>query len=177
MLYSYRWFYKLEGPWQPWVKQIYGHHFSNSTCWLHVSVSHFGHSHHSSTFFSIITFVVLICDQCFFCLFVCFFLFFLGPHPRHMEVPRLGVESELQLPSYATATAPCDPSCICDLHQSSQQCQILNPLRIKGPGIKPAPSWILVGFFTAERTWTVIFDFTIAKDYNSLKTHTMVSIL
>ena len=30
---------------------------------------------------------------------------FLGPHPRHMEVPRLGVESELQLPAYATATA------------------------------------------------------------------------
>ena len=30
----------------------------------------------------------------------CFVLFvFLGPHPRHMEVPRLGVESELQLPA------------------------------------------------------------------------------
>ena len=24
-----------------------------------------------------------------------FFLVFLGPHPQHMEVPRLGVESEL----------------------------------------------------------------------------------
>ena len=24
-----------------------------------------------------------------------FFFFFLGPHPRHMEVPRLGVKSEL----------------------------------------------------------------------------------
>ena len=32
----------------------------------------------------------------FVCLFVCFvFLPFLGPLPRHMEVPRLGVESEL----------------------------------------------------------------------------------
>ena len=28
------------------------------------------------------------------CLFVCLFVF-LGPHPRHMEVPRLGIESEL----------------------------------------------------------------------------------
>ena len=28
----------------------------------------------------------------FFCLF---FLSFLGPHPRYMEVPRLGVKSEL----------------------------------------------------------------------------------
>ena len=28
---------------------------------------------------------------------------FLGPHLQHMEVPRLGVESELQLPAYTTA--------------------------------------------------------------------------
>ena len=35
-------------------------------------------------------------DDCFFvCLFVCFFLPFLGLLPRHMDVPRLGVESEL----------------------------------------------------------------------------------
>ena len=33
----------------------------------------------------------------FFCLFVCFC--FLGPHLRHMEIPRLGVELKLQLPS------------------------------------------------------------------------------
>ena len=29
-----------------------------------------------------------------------FFVFFLGLHPWHMEVPRLGVESELQLLAY-----------------------------------------------------------------------------
>ena len=45
-----------------------------------------------------------------------------------MEVPRLGVESELQLPAYTTATATPDPSRICNLHHSSQQYQILNPL-------------------------------------------------
>ena len=45
-----------------------------------------------------------------------------------MEVPRLGVEFELQLPAYATATATQDPGLICDLHHSSHQCQILNPL-------------------------------------------------
>ena len=27
------------------------------------------------------------------------FFFFLGPHPRYMEVPRLGVESGVQLPA------------------------------------------------------------------------------
>ena len=45
-----------------------------------------------------------------------------------MEVPKLGVESELKLPAYATATATWDLSCLCDLHHSSQQCQILHPL-------------------------------------------------
>ena len=51
-------------------------------------------------------------------------------HPQHMEVPTLGVKSELQLPAYATATATAtqDPSCICDLHHSSWKHQIPNPL-------------------------------------------------
>ena len=46
-----------------------------------------------------------------------YFLFFLGPHLWHMEVPRLGVESQLQLPAYATATQ--DPSHVFALHHSS----------------------------------------------------------
>ena len=41
-----------------------------------------------------------------------------------MEAPRLGVESELQLPAYTTGTATLSP----DLHCSLQQHQILNPL-------------------------------------------------
>ena len=45
-----------------------------------------------------------------------------------MEVPRLEVESELQLPAYATATETPDLSHVCNLHHSSQQHQILNPL-------------------------------------------------
>ena len=58
-----------------------------------------------------------------------FFLFvFLGPYPWHMEVPRLGEELELQLPAYARATATRAMSRIFDLHHSSQQCQILDPL-------------------------------------------------
>ena len=57
-----------------------------------------------------------------------------------MEVPRLGVKSELQLPAHVTATATQDLSCVCNLHHSSQQCWILNP------GIEPASSWMLVGF-------------------------------
>ena len=57
-----------------------------------------------------------------------FFLVFLGMHPWHMEVSRLGVESELQLPAYARTTATPDPSHACNLHHSSQQWGILNPL-------------------------------------------------
>ena len=57
-----------------------------------------------------------------------FFFFFLGLHPRHMEVPRLGVKSELQLSAYATATAMQYPSHICDLHHSSRRYWILNPM-------------------------------------------------
>jgi len=53
---------------------------------------------------------------------------FLEPHLWHMEIPRLGVELELQLPAYTTATAMWDPSRICDLHHSSRQCWILDPL-------------------------------------------------
>ena len=45
-----------------------------------------------------------------------------------MEIPRLGVESELYLPAYTTATATWDPSRVYHLHHSSQQCRILNPL-------------------------------------------------
>jgi len=57
-----------------------------------------------------------------------FVLFFGGPSPWHTEVPRLGVELELQLPAYTTATATLDLSHVCDLYHSSWQCQILNPL-------------------------------------------------
>ena len=45
-----------------------------------------------------------------------------------MEVPRVGVESELQLLAYTTTTAMLDLSRVCDRHDSSQQRQILNSL-------------------------------------------------
>ena len=37
--------------------------------------------------------------------FLFIYFFFSGPHLQHMEVPRLGVKSELQLPAYSTAIA------------------------------------------------------------------------
>ena len=55
-------------------------------------------------------------------------LSFLGPHLWHVEVPRLGVQSELQLPAYTTDTARWDLSLVFDLHHSSLQRCIFNPL-------------------------------------------------
>ena len=65
---------------------------------------------------------------CFLFFFFFFFLvfWFLGPHSRHMEAPRLGVELELQLLAYTTAIP--DRNCVCDIYHSSHQCQIINPL-------------------------------------------------
>ena len=45
-----------------------------------------------------------------------------------MEVPRLGVELELLPLAYATAVTMPDLSHVCDLHNSSWQLWILNPL-------------------------------------------------
>ena len=59
------------------------------------------------------------------CVCVCVFL---GLNSWHMEVPRPGVQLELQLLAYAPATAMPDPSHVCDLHPSSWQHQILGPL-------------------------------------------------
>ena len=61
-----------------------------------------------------------------------------------MEVPRLGVELELQLPAYAKATATQDLSHVYNLHHSSQQCWILNPLgkAREGTCILVDTSWV-----------------------------------
>ena len=76
------------------------------------------------------------------------FLGFGGTHLQHMEVPRLGVELELQLPQ--------------PLHLgiwvASETCTAAHgnagPLIYSvGPGIKPSSSWIPVEFVTAEPQW------------------------
>ena len=88
---------------------------SNSVCSLRVTTKYFK--------LFIIIFVIFVINDLWF-----FFFFFLGPHSQHMEVHRLGVQLELQLPAYTTAAAKPDPSHVCDLHHSPWQCWILNPL-------------------------------------------------
>ena len=65
------------------------------------------------------------CSVSFLCVCVCRG----GLHPWHMEVPRLGVQLELQLLAYTTATAMPALSRICNSHHSLWQHRILNPLR------------------------------------------------
>ena len=54
-------------------------------------------------------------DVCLFYRLILFYYLFLGLHLQHMEVPRLGLESELQLLAYAIAIATQDLSHIWDL--------------------------------------------------------------
>ena len=58
--------------------------------------------------------------------FCCLFVLWL--YLGHMEVPRQGVESQLQLPAHVTATTKRDPSHVFDLCCSLQEYQMPNPL-------------------------------------------------
>ena len=51
---------------------------------------------------------------------LCLAFLFGGLPLQHLEVPRLGVELELQLQAYTTATAILDPSHMCDLHHNNR---------------------------------------------------------
>ena len=78
-----------------------------------------------------------------------FFLFFFWPHPRHMEVSRLEVESELQFPAYATTIRIQATSAT----HTTAQGNAITLTHWAGSRIKPASSWIPVGFITAEPQW------------------------
>ena len=72
-------------------------------------------------------------------------MLFSWPRVWHMEVPRPGVESGQQLrPTDTTATATPNLSHVCDLHHSSQQHWMLNPLSSSRDGtrILMDTSWI-----------------------------------
>ena len=60
--------------------------------------------------------------------FFFFFLFSFYSRTSTLGSCQLGVESELKLPAYTTATAMPDLSCNWDLHGGSWQHHILNPL-------------------------------------------------
>ena len=102
------------------------------------------------------------------CSFTVNFLFlfsfsFLGPHPQHMEVPWWGVESELHILVYATATATWD------LAHTTAQGNTGSLTHWARPEIKTVSSWILVGFITTEPQWefpTCVLSVLICVNFN-----------
>ena len=63
------------------------------------------------------------------------FFCFLGPHLRHMVVPRLEAETELQLPATAASVT-----------YTTAHGSLTHPVK---PGIEPETSWFLVRFVSA----------------------------
>ena len=107
------------------IHEIYSS-FSNSITNSEVFLS-FVYFLSKSWYFSFLQFYPEGCI--FICWLICFlFLFFLWPHLWHMDVPCLGVKSELQLPAYATAKAMPDLSRICYVCHTLGQRWILNQL-------------------------------------------------
>ena len=75
-----------------------------------------------------------------------YFIIFKG---RTLEVPRLGVESELQLPAFITATAMWDPSSICDLYHLKLSFLIHKKKEIITPVFVVVVVVVVVGLFRA----------------------------
>ena len=71
-----------------------------------------------------------------------------------MEVPRLEVISELQLLTYATATAMRDPGWVMTYTTAHGNAGCLT--HCVGPGIEHQSSWVLVGFVSAAPPWELL---------------------
>ena len=79
-----------------------------------------------------------------------------------MELLRLRVESELQLSAYTAAKAMQNPSRIVNLHHSSRQHRILNPLREARDRIPILMDTSqVVRFITAEPQWELLEEFLL----------------
>ena len=72
-----------------------------------------------------------------------------------MEVPKPGVQSELQRRAYARATAKWDPWAVSATYTAAQG-NARSLTHWASPGIEPTSSQILVGFVTAEPQWKVL---------------------
>ena len=91
---------------------------------------------------------------------------FLGPHPWHMEVPRLEVELDLWLLAYATATETPDLSCVWAVSVTyTTACGNTRSLtHWARPGIEPANSWFLVRFISTAPWQELLISENILSD-------------
>ena len=82
--------------------------------------------------------------------FFVFVYFFLGPHPGHMQVPRLGARDQIGATAaglhHSHSNTRSEP-CLTYTTAHSNSGSLTHWVR---PGIQPTSSWILVGFVTTE---------------------------
>ena len=92
---------------------------------------------------------------------VFFFFFFFRAPVAYGSFQTRGIKSETQLQAYTTVIAARDQSCICDLHHSSQQHQILNPQSDARDGtcILMDTSWIHFCWATMLTPFQILFTF------------------
>ena len=81
-----------------------------------------------------------------------FFVFVFVLHVQHMEVPRLGIELELQPQAYTTATVTWDLSYASDLHHSLQMPNT-SPTEWDQTRILMDTSWICCDWGTVGIPW------------------------
>ena len=67
-----------------------------------------------------------------------------------MQIPGLGVESELQLPAYTTQQGKIRAASVTYTAAHTNADSLTHWVR---PGIEPATSWLLVGFVSTEPQW------------------------
>ena len=101
---------------------------------------------------------MLIFPTILFLTFIYLFIYILGPCQHHMDVPRLGVELELQLPGlhHSHSNTPSELHVWLPPQFGSNSESLTNWAR---PGIEPISSWILVGFLTHWATARIPIDF------------------
>ena len=83
-----------------------------------------------------------------------FFFCFLGPHSQHMEVPRLGVKSELQrwpMPQSQQHGTQASSLTYTTAHGNARS--LTHCMR---PGIEPATSQFLVGLISTVPWWELL---------------------
>ena len=129
-----------------WATELHLPLHSDPSCcsWIPIPMCHSGNSKNLHTFF----------------FFFFFFFCFLGPHPRHTEVPRLGVESELHLLAYTTAPATSDPSS--SVNYTTARGNAGSLTHWARPGIESETSWLLVGFISAVPQWELLNTFSLS---------------
>ena len=81
-----------------------------------------------------------------------FFFSFLGPHLEGYGSSQARGRIGATAVAYARATATWDPSCVCDLHHSSEQHWILNLLK-RGQGLHLQPHGSYSDSLTTEPPW------------------------